>query len=178
MRAGHAVYCVAMPYTFYHAGVLIGKSKLEERSGNPRQRGGLFWPTPHGLELFPRLSGILTAGCALKAHMDALGLHEDDMDSDEIVEMLDSTPAGQKFLDIGRTISEVEVRSPDGRRLEFASIAFTDMNEILSITPDEAPDGVGKRVELPADGPRFFVSATFKPHTIARTNARPRRVSQ
>ena len=162
-----------MAYTFYHAGVLIGKSKLEDRSGNPRQRGGVFWPTPHGLELFPRLTGILTAGMALRAHMKELGLHEDEMDKDQVIDMLDNTPAGQKILDIGRTLSEVEVRAPDGRRLEFVSIGFNDMNEWLSVSPWESSDGVGKKVEVPPDAPRYTVSATFKHHTQGRPTMRP-----
>jgi hypothetical protein len=162
-----------MPYTFYHCGVLIGKSKLEDRNGNPRWRGGIFWPTPHGLELFPRLTGILTAGLALKAHMEAHGLHEDTMDKAEVVDLLDNTPAGQKIIDIGRTLSDVEVRAPDGRRLEWVSIGFNDMNEWRAISGEDSPDGIEKKAELPADGPRFLVSATFKHHAYGRPTVRP-----
>jgi hypothetical protein len=83
---------------------------------------------PHGLRArsFPRLSGILSAGHALKTHLDANGLDPDELERDEIDELLENTPAGQQIIDIGRMLSDVEVQAPDGRRLEFASIAFSD----------------------------------------------------
>jgi len=112
-----------MTYTFWHSGILIGESDLEEKSDHPRQRGGVFRPTAYGLELFPRLSGILAAGHALKTHLEANGLSPDEMDRQQIDELLDATPAGQKIIDIGRTISDVEMRAPDGQWLEFESIA-------------------------------------------------------
>ena len=115
-----------MTYTFWHSGILIGESDLEEPSGNPGQRGGTFRPTAYGLEVFPRLSGILSAGHALKTHLDANGLDPDELERDEIDELLENTPAGQQIIDIGRMLSDVEVQAPDGRRLEFASIAFSD----------------------------------------------------
>src|SRR4051812_12058348 len=51
-----------MTYTFWHSGVLIGESELEDISDKPGQRGGTFHPTAYGLEIFPRLSGILSVG--------------------------------------------------------------------------------------------------------------------
>ena len=118
-----------MTYTFWHSGILIGESDLEESSQHPRQRGGVFRPTAYGLEIFPRLTGILSAGYALKTHLDSNGLSPDDMEPEEIEELLDTTPAGEKIIDIGRMLSDVEMRAPDGRRLEFASIAFSDLAE-------------------------------------------------
>ena len=119
-----------MTYTFWHSGILIGESDLEEKSDNPRQRGGVFRPTAYGLEVFPRISGILSAGHALKTHLEAKGLSPDEMDGDEIEDLLDNTPAGRKVIDIGRMLSEVEMHGPDGRNLEFASIQFSDMLEL------------------------------------------------
>ena len=83
-----------MSYTFWHCGVLIGESDLEEASGNPGQRGGTFWPTAYGLQVFPRLTGMLTAAHALKMHMDANGLSEDSMNGDQVEELLDTPPSG------------------------------------------------------------------------------------
>src|SRR5688572_19566175 len=125
-----------MTYSFYHRGVLVGESDLEESSTNPRQRGGVFWPTPYGLQVFPRLTGMLTAAHALKLHLEDRGLSADDMERDEIEEIFETTAAGQKVIDIGRMLSDVEMRGPDGRRLEFASIAFSDLREIQRLTKE------------------------------------------
>src|SRR4030095_4890247 len=102
---------------------------LEDTSDNPRQRGGVFRPTAYGEDVFPRLTGILSAGHALKTHLEANNLSPDELDADQIDELLDQTPAGQKVIDIGRMLSEVEVRAPDGKRLDFSSIAFIDPSE-------------------------------------------------
>ena len=59
-----------MAYTFWHSGVLIGESDLEEASDNPRQHGGVFRPTAYGLEIFPRLTGILSEWYELKMHLE------------------------------------------------------------------------------------------------------------
>ena len=88
-----------MTYTFWHSGVLIGESDLEDRSDYPGQKGGIFRPTAYGLEVFPRLTGILSAGHALKAHLEANGLSPDDMGDAEIDDLLDATPAGKKIIE-------------------------------------------------------------------------------
>lgn len=154
-----------MTYTFFHCGVLIGESELEDATGNPRQRGGIFWPTAHGLQVFPRLTGILTAGHALKTYMDANGLSEDEMEPKQIEELFETTPAGRKVIDIGRMLSDVEVRSPDGRRVEFASIAFIDSEEMRDMARELRHDTEDDLPDLPADAPRYMVSTTFRHHT-------------
>lgn len=153
-----------MAYTFWHSGILIGESDLDESTGHRGQRGGVFRPTAHGLEVFPRLTGILSAGAALKAHLEANGLCPDAMSRDEVEELLDNTPAGQKILDIGRMLSEVEVRASDGRRLEFKSIAFTDLMEMERVARglDGSNGDAGGLTTLPPDAARYFVSATFR----------------
>jgi len=159
-----------MTYTFWHSGILIGESDLEDGSDRPRQRGGVFRPTAYGLEVFPRLSGILAAGHALKTHLDANGLSPDDMDGEQIDELLDGTPAGQQIIDIGRTISEVEMRAPDGQRLEFESIAFSDLTELKRLVRELKLGAVDDLPELPDltdDAPRYIVSATLRNRTQA-----------
>src|SRR5678815_4536973 len=111
-----------MAHTFWHSGILIGESDLEESSHHPRQCGGVFRPTAYGLEILPRLTGFLSAGHALKTHLEANGLSAEEMRDAEIDDFLDATPAGKKLIDIGRTLADVEMRAPDGERLEFASI--------------------------------------------------------
>lgn len=154
-------------FTFWHCGVLIGESELRGPSGNPRQRGGVFRPTPYGVELFPRLTGVLSAGAAFRAMLAERGVSEKNLDRAELEELLDTTPSGQKLIDVGRTISEVEMRAPNGRRLEFDSIAFIDMREIGQISrthPPSPPFDVDKAVAaLPAAAPKYIVSATLAP---------------
>jgi hypothetical protein len=150
-----------MAYTFWHCGILIGESELDEMWDHPRQRGGMFRPTEYGLSIFPRLTGILTAMHALKGHIDANGLSADALATDEIEELLDTTPAGQKIIDVGRALSDVEVRGSDGRRLEFTSIAFSDVLELQRLVREMELDSAETLNELPADVPHYIVSATF-----------------
>ena len=151
-----------MAYTFWHCGVLIGESDLQDAPDNPRQLGGIFWPTAYGLQVFPRLSGMLTAAHALKAHMQSNGLSEDDMERPEVDEIFEKTQAGQKVIDIGRMLTDVEMRSPDGQRVEIASIAFSDIMEMQQLARDMQLDAANVLAELPPDAPRYIVSATVK----------------
>ena len=151
-----------MAHTFWHSGILIGESDLEESSQHPRQRGGVFRPTAYGLEIFPRLTGILSAGHALKTHLEANGLSADEMRDAEIDDFLDATPAGKKLIDIGRTLADVEMRAPDGERLEFASIAFSDLMELKRLVRELDADSAEELADLPPDAPRYVVSATLR----------------
>lgn len=159
-----------MPYTFWYSGILIGESDLEEQSINPRQHAGVFRPTAFGLEIFPRLTGILTAGHALKAHLDANGLCPETMEKSAIQEWFDTTPAGQKVVDIGRTLSQVELRAPDGDTLPFASIAFTDWLELRTLMRELNLESELPRDDLPPGAPRYVVSATFCDQTPRATD--------
>ena len=162
-----------MTYTFWHAGVLIGKSDLERASGNPRQHGGVFHPTAYGLEVFPRLSGILSAGHALKADLEAAGAEPDHMSPDEIGDYLETSDPGRRILEIGRMLSEVEMRGPDGRRVEFASIAFSDLLELSRVARSLQLDGATNLEHLPPEAPRYIVSATFRSDPRAASRGSP-----
>jgi hypothetical protein len=151
-----------MTYTFWQSGILIGESDLEERSDMPRHRGGIFRPTPYGIEIFPRLAGILSAGFALKTHLEANGLSADDLEPDQIDELLETTAAGQKVIDVGRTLSEVEVRAPDGERLEFASLAFIDTLELQGLLRAMDLESEHDLRDLPPEAPRYVVSGTVR----------------
>src|SRR5215831_1542566 len=150
-----------MAYTFWHCGILIGESELDEMSEHPRQRGGIFLPTAYGLSIFPRLTGILSAMNAFKDHCDANGISPEDLPNSEIEELFDTTPAGQKIIDIGRALSDVEVRGPHGGRLEFVSIAFSDLLELQRLVREMELDSAETLNDLPTDVPRYIVSATF-----------------
>jgi hypothetical protein len=158
-----------MTYTFWHCGILIGESKMKKDLGRPRHLSGSFNPTPYGLELFPRLSGILTAGHQLKSYLDANGLSPEEMSREEIETIFDTIPAGQKVIDIGRTLSEVEMRDPDGKRLEFVSIGFNDLLEFKTLAHELDDGGKREPSALPRGVSRYVVSATLskKPRASA-----------
>jgi hypothetical protein len=98
---------------------------------------------------------------AFKDHIDANGLSPEEMATSEIEALFDSTPAGQKIIDIGRALSDVEVRAPSGRRLEFVSIGFSDLLELQRLVREMHLDSAETLTELPTDVPRYIVSATF-----------------
>ena len=99
---------------------------------------------------------------ALKTHLEANGIDPENLEHDELDDLLENTPAGQQIIDIGRVLSEVEVRSPDGRRLEFASIAFSDLVELQRLTLELQCEGTAVLQDLPPEAPRYVVSATFR----------------
>jgi len=165
-----------MPYTFYHSGTLIGESNLEDVAANRRQRAGVFRPTAYGMDIFPRLTGILSAGHALQQFLDANGLSPDDMEKAEIERLLDTTPAGQKIIDIGRMLSEVEIRTPSGSPQEFESIAFIDQLEWTRVG-QLLGDSAAQVEELPPGVPRYVVSATLRSaSTVPSRERRPSRM--
>lgn len=164
-----------MTYTFWHSGLLIGESDLEERGDHPGQQGGIFRPTAYGLEVFPRLGGFLSAGHALKTHLEANGLSPDEMGEDEIDRLLDATPAGKKIIDIGRMIADMEMRAPDGQRMEFASIAFSDLMELQRLVGELDGESDEDLPDLPADAPRYIVSATLRDDAHLETTRNSRR---
>jgi hypothetical protein len=151
-----------MSYTFYHCGIIIGRSDLEAVAPHPRQRGGVFWPTTYGLQLFPRLTGMLSAMHALKAHLEANGLCPDEVDQRMTDELLETTVAGRKIIDIGRMVVDVEMRAPDGRRVELASVAFSEPTEIKRLACEMRIDAASELPDLPTDAPQHIVSVTLR----------------
>jgi hypothetical protein len=153
-----------MTYTIWHAGVLIGDSDFDQ--GNPERPGhvaGVFRPTSHGREIFPLLTGIMTASADLKDELASRGLTEDDMSADEVENILDNTPAGRKVIDIGRNLSEIELRDPTGKLLEFKTIAFIDTSELARLM-ERLDCGSDEQYEAVRDerAPELIVSATLR----------------
>ena len=160
-----------MTYTFWYSGILIGETDFEDPSDDPRRMSGTFRPTPYGEEIFPRLTGVLSAGYALKSLLDAKGLDPDEMDDDQVDELFETSDAAQKIIDIGRAISEVETRASDGSRVEFRSIAFIDtleIPELLRVLAGQADDCHNEA----AQGPRYVVSGTLSDEIPAAVNDR------
>ena len=163
-----------MAHTFWHRGILIGESELDKTCPNPRQRAGIFHPTAYGRQLFPRLTGILSAGKALKEHLAEHGLEPETLERGEIEDLFDTTPAGQKIMDITRVVSEVEVRPPDGPALHIASLAFSDLEELRALIRAMELD-TNDLSDVPPDAPRYIVSLTVRdgPEDDADTLSKP-----
>jgi hypothetical protein len=114
------------------------------------------------MDIFPRLTGILSAGAELQAYFESRGVTPEELTRAEVEELLDATPAGRKIIDIGRMLSEVEIRTPNGRSVEFASIAFIDEMETLRVGR-ELMGSAGNEISLvPSGAPRYAVSATLR----------------
>jgi len=157
-----------MPHTLWHCGVLIGETDFDEGGRRPPQYAGVFRPTDYGRAIFPRLTGILTAASGLKDELEARGLSEDEMSSEQVVNLLESTRDGNKVLDIGRALSEVELRDPEGRVLEFRQIAFIDLAELAALSRKLGCNEDMAWETLPPEAPHYIVSVTL------RTGAEPR----
>jgi len=149
-----------MPYTLWHCGVLIGDTDFEDSGRRPPQYVGVFRPTEYGRAVFPRLTGILTAASGLKDELEARGVSEDQMSPEHVANLLDSTPDGNKVLDIGKALSEVELRDPEGRPLEFKQIAFIDLTELAALSRKLGCNADMEWETLPPEAPQYVVSVT------------------
>ncbi len=157
-----------MAYTFWHSGILIGESELAPDPDEVRHLAGTFRPTAYGLELFPRLTGILSAGHQLTTYLEGEGLSADDMEAEDVERVFETTPAGRKIIDIGRALSAVEMRAPSGERIEFTSIGFSDLAELRSLMRDMDLAEKHDLDDLPDGAPRYIVSATIRDDALPR----------
>ena len=155
-----------MPYTLWHRKQLIGETEFE-RERQPPELGkgwhmaGVFHPTDLGQRLLPRLCGILTAGFDLKEELVRRGLPTEDPPQEIIDELFETTEAGAHILDIGRVLSEVELRDPDGVTLKVSTIAFIDFAELAALSRRL---GVNETVDfenVPPEAAEFVVSVTL-----------------
>ena len=149
-----------MSHTLWHCGVLIGDTDFEDSGRRPPQYVGVFRPTEYGRAVFPRLTGILTAASGLKDELEARGVSEDQMSPEHVANLLDSTPDGNKVLDIGKALSEVELRDPEGRPLEFKQIAFIDLTELAALSRKLGCNADMEWETLPPEAPQYVVSVT------------------
>ena len=157
-----------MAYTLWHCGVLIGTTDFEEGGCRPPQYAGEFRPTDYGRAVFPRLTGILTAASGLKDELEARGLSGDEMSPEQVANLLDNTRAGNKVLDIGKALSEVELRDPEGRTLEFKQIAFIDLSELAALSRKLGCNADMEWETLPPEAPKFIVSVTLRKRRTER----------
>jgi hypothetical protein len=151
-----------MPYTLWYCGVLIGETDFEEGQCRPPQYAGVFRPTEYGRAVFPRLTGILTAAAGLKAELEARGLSDDEMTAEQVEDLLDNTRAGNRVLDIGKALSEVELRDPGGAVREFKQIAFIDLAELAALSRKLGCNREMAWESLPPEAPQYIVSVTLR----------------
>ena len=151
-----------MPYTLWYCGVLIGDTDFEEGGCRPPQYAGVFRPTEYGRAVFPRLTGILTAAAGLKDELEARGLSDDEMTAEQVADLLDNTRHGDRVLDIGKALSEVELRDPGGRVCEFKQIAFIDLAELAALSRKLGCNVHIDWQTLPAEAPQYIVSVTLR----------------
>ena len=155
-----------MPYTLWHRKQLIGDTEFERERhppelGNGWHMAGVFHPTPAGQRLLPRLCGILTAGFDLKDELVRRGLPADDPPQEVIEELFESTEAGAHIIDIGRVLSEVELRDPGGVILKVSTIAFIDLAELAALSRRLGVNDTVDFENVPPEAVEFVVSVTL-----------------
>ena len=162
-----------MTYSLWHCGVLMGQADLQKNPQVPRQLVGVFRPTAYGRRLLPRLTGLLAAAAELKAEMTKRGLSEESLPEGAAEELIESTPAGQSLVDVGRVLSEVELRNAAGVTLTFQSIGFTDLGQLRSMARKLGCAKAAADLEYsPLEPSQVLVSATLAPrqHTFIRAS--------
>jgi hypothetical protein len=158
-----------MAYTLWHRETLIGETDFEHENGEsaPQVGGrchlaGVFRPTPYGRRLLPRLCGILTAGMELKEELLRRGITADDVPPDTMAHVFETTDAGAHIIDIGRVLSEVELRDPGGVTLKVASMGFMDLAEVKSLSRKLGATETTDIDEVPSQVVEFLVSVTLR----------------
>jgi hypothetical protein len=146
-------------FTLFHLGQLVGTTEFEHPGSTPNQRLGKFQPTDYGLTVLPRLTGLLEAAFGLKREMERLGI-DPEGDADVISAALEEIPDGRRVVDVGRAISEMELRNDNGQVVVFTSLAISDVRQLIALAGEvtgshEDPDDVGDW--------RYLISATFTP---------------
>lgn len=151
-----------MTYTFLHRGIVMGESDLATKSGKRRQRAGSFQPTAYGRTLLPRVTCVLSVGLALKAELHAIKATPKHLRDEKIDQVFGHSEAGRAMIDVGRVLSEVELRDSYGRRVEFESMAFSNLNEIRELAETLGTRSSPALKNLPANAPEFIVSVTLR----------------
>ena len=157
-----------MPYTLWHCGKLIGETDFEGERPEDAQHekarfhlAGAFRPTAYGREILPRVCGILTAGADLKEELTRRGLDPDDAPPDVLEHLFETTAAGARIIDIGRVLSEIELRTPSGHGLAVASMGFIELAELALLSLRLGGDDTVGPPSLRSDVPEFMVSVTL-----------------
>ena len=166
-RLGLDAVFLRMTYTLWHRKQLIGETEFEEERSVPQQDGrshlaGVFLPTAYGRRLLPRLCGIMTAGFEFKEELLRRGLPTEDPPAEIVEQLFETTAAGAHIIDIGRVLSEVELRDPGGVTLMVASMGFIELAELAALSRRLGEKEDVDLDDLPSDAPEFLVSVTLR----------------
>lgn len=143
-----------MPYTLLLHGAVIGETDFEHKGQGPRQQAGIFRPSPSGLAALPQITGMFAASLAFMRVVE----RKRPSDQDTAMSLLESTPEGRELIEHAKVIEQLELRDPDGKRLEIESIAVSDLRELASL----AASKLGKATlgDVPA---KYLISVTVRP---------------
>lgn len=144
-----------MKYTLWLNGHLLGETRLEHRNPVGTQRMGGLRPTAYGLELLPGLSGFLSAASALKKAMHDVGISDPDKELDRTMALMETLPEGERFSELVKALSQLELREAGGNRAAFHTLIITDLRELAELS-----QGFDADAEIAQGIPRFVVSAT------------------
>ena len=143
-----------MPYTLSLNGVVIGETDFEHKGRGPRQQAGIFRPTPMGLEVLPKVTGMFAASLAFTRVLEKR--KSEIAGADAIAALMENTPEGQKLIEHAKVIDQLELRDPDGHLLAVESIAVSNLQELAEL----AASKLGKAVARGT--PRYLISATIR----------------
>jgi hypothetical protein len=145
-----------MPYTLLLDGAVIGETDFEHTGQGPRQRAGVFRPSPQGLPILPQITGMFAATLAFRNAIERSGVLQQDRVEDASIDALENTPEGQRLVAHAKVIEQLELRDPDGHRLAIESIAVSDLRELATLAASQWGKG-----SLSKDAPRYLISATI-----------------
>jgi hypothetical protein len=166
-----------MPYTVWLHGKQIGETKFELPSPK-RKLAGTLHPTEIGLRMLPAVTAMAPALFAFGDMCRRKGLTPNSIERQSAAkarEIVGETPEGQRLMAAAEQVAAVEVRDPDGRVIEWESLAITDIDWLVSYAhrlengeePREKAEG-----KPPAPDPiKFMISLTKKKKPALR--ARP-----
>ena len=164
-----------MPYTVWMHGQQIGETKFE-LPGPKRKLAGTLHPTAVGLQMLPAVTAMAPALFAFGDLCRRRGLTPNAVARQSVAqarEIVGETPEGQRLMAAAEQVAAVEVRDPDGRVVEWESLAITDIDWLLSYAASRR-SGKGdeeKKVEGKAPDPiKFMISLTKRKSAL---NARP-----
>lgn len=144
-----------MKYTLWLNGHLLGETRLEHRNPGGAQRIGGLHPTSHGLELLPGMCGFLSAASALKAAMRRVGIDDPDKDLARTMALMDTIPEGERFSELVKALSQLELREAGGERAAFHTVIITDVQELRTMA-----DAGNPPMQIAEETPRYIISAT------------------
>lgn len=155
-----------MPYTLWSRGILVGATDFALSDGSTRHLAGVFQPAESGMMLLPVLTAMVPALFDLKKLMKREHLDEDDdRDPDQLVEIFEQSPEGQRIIASAKEIEQLALRAPNGRVLEIESILVSDLTELNKLgirTRDMKKRKKGKkRRKYHGDPIRYLISATL-----------------